>query len=456
MNSILKNIGISIPEILLPAKDIDMTKWSVIACDQYTSNINYWRDLKNFINASPSTLNLIYPEVYLESESESERETRISKIKMNMDKYTDEGIIENIGPGFILIDRQTPDTVSRKGLLLSVDLDKYDFSVGSHSLIRATECTVTDRLPPRIKIRQNASLELPHVMLLIDDPKKTIIEALFDVKENFTKVYDFDLSKNGGHVNGYIINSEEAILHITTAFANLAAKENFILKYGVPENTDILLFAVGDGNHSLATAKVCWDNIKQDLSDNEIENHPARYALVEVINIHDRGLQFEPIHRVLFNVDPYDLIDFIVEDSFNISLDAHCINFVNFEDMKSNLGGLSFDSSSQVVPYVFDNTAGAIIIKNPENKLATATLQNILDEYIKLNPKAKIDYIHGEDTVIKLGNQQGNIGFFLPVIDKSDFFKAIILDGIMPRKTFSMGEADEKRFYLESKKIINT
>lgn len=453
MNSILKNIGISIPEILLPTKDIDMTKWSVIACDQYTSDINYWKNLKDFVSSSPSTLNLIFPEVYLESETESEKINRISRIKMNMDKYTDEGIIENIGPGFILIDRQTPETTSRKGLLISVDLDKYDFSADSKSMIRATERTVTDRLPPRIKIRKDASLELPHVMLLIDDPKKTLIETLFDQKEKYTKVYDFDLSKNSGHISGYFINSDEAITLITTAFEGLVEKSTFISKYGVPENTEVLLFAVGDGNHSLATAKVCWNNIKQNLSPEEIENHPARYALVEVVNIHDRGLNFKPIHRVLFNVDPYDLIDFIVEDSFNMSIDAHCINFVNFEDMKSNLSGLSFNLSSQVIPYVFDDTAGAIIIKHPSTKLTTATLQNILDEYVKTKPKIKIDYIHGEDTVIKLGNLQGNMGFFLPVIDKSDFFKAILFDGIMPRKTFSMGEADEKRFYLESKKI---
>jgi hypothetical protein len=306
-------------------------------------------------------------------------------------------------------------------------------------LIRATEGTVLDRLPPRIKIRQNAPIELPHIMVLIDDPHKTVIEPLAEKAAQLEKLYDFELMMNGGSIKGYRVSEESDISAIADALAKLAQKEVFSDKYAIDSTRDILLFAVGDGNHSLASAKGHWENLKMCLSPEEQQTNPARYALVELVNVHDEGLAFEPIHRVLFNVDPADIIKEFTAFYGKTGCSGHncCCSGANVHSFK----------------YVTATGEGTVAIENPVSNLEVGTLQAFLDSYMKEHPEVKIDYIHGEEVVTKLVSQAGNMGIYLPSMNKTDLFKTVILDGALPRKTFSMGEADEKRFYLECRKI---
>ncbi|AEV69391.1 DUF1015 domain-containing protein [Acetivibrio clariflavus] len=446
--SYFEKIGVKIPTVLLPKKDIDMTKWSVIACDQYTSEPEYWAKVESIVGDSPSALKLTFPEVYLESGNSEER---ITKINSTMEKYIKENILEAHGPCFIYVDRKTSHTPSRKGLIIAIDLEKYDYSPGSQSLIRATEGTVIERLPPRIKIREKASLELPHVMLLIDDPEKTVIEPLAEKADSFEKVYDFDLMMNSGHIKGYKIDDEETIGSILSALEKLADPDTFRKKYSVGTDKDVLLFAVGDGNHSLATAKAHWELIKNSCLPRELESHPARYALVEVVNVHDSGLTFEPIHRVVFNINPDELLDSMV--SFYKDENCSYRKLSSMESILNELQALNSNKHSHAIGFCTNEGFGIIEVANPSRNLEVGTLQAFLDVYIKHNNDIKVDYIHGEDAVLKLGTQKQNIGFFLPKMSKHDLFKTVILDGVLPRKTFSMGEADEKRFYLECRKI---
>jgi len=441
-------LGVKIPTVLLPKKGTDMTKWSVVACDQYTSQPEYWAEVEKIVGDNPSTLKMTFPEVYLE---DGDSEERISQINSTMERYIRENVLEAHGPCFIYVDRKTSHTPSRKGLIMAVDLEKYDYSVGSQTLIRATEGTVIERLPPRIKIREKASLELPHVMLLIDDPEKSVIEPLAEKAETLVKVYDFDLMMDSGHLRGYKVDDEETIAGILSALEKLADPDTFQKKYSVGRDKGVLLFAVGDGNHSLASAKGHWENVKRNCTAQELENHPARYALVEVVNVHDSGLTFEPIHRVVFNVNPDDLLNNMVNFLGNENCSYRKMN--SMESIFTELQALRSNNHTHSIGFCTCEGFGVIEVANPSRNLEVGTLQAFLDHYVKNSKEVKIDYIHGEDVVLKLGTQKGNIGFFLPKMSKHDLFKTVILDGVLPRKTFSMGEADEKRFYLECRKI---
>lgn len=442
-----EQIGVHVPTILLPAKNVDLAKWAVVACDQYTSQPDYWENVKTFIGDSPSTLNLILPEVYLESEH---REQMIKDINRTMDAYLDRGILVEQNPGFILIDRENAHGVSRRGLLVALDLEQYDYSADAQTLIRATEGTILDRLPPRIQVRQNASLETPHIMVLIDDPEKTVIEPLFT--KNLRKVYDADLMMNGGHIQGYMIDDESLIRDIAACLARLADQEAFNRKYSVSQK-NIFLYAMGDGNHSFATAKAIWENLKKAAPDKAlIMNHPARYALVELVNIHDTGLDFEPIHRVVFNVEPQDLIDAMQSFYVKQGSEFSCRHYRTKEEMDRDMQQQKRENT-HLIAFVTEKQYGLAIITNPRVTLEAETLQSFLDEYMQKKKSARIDYIHGAAVVTELGSKPGAIGFYLPAISKHALFKSIILDGALPRKTFSMGEADDKRFYLECRKI---
>ncbi len=289
---IISDIGIQIPQVYLPKAGADLNKWAVIACDQFTSEPEYWRDAEKIVGNAPSTLNLTFPEVHLEKDGAEER---IKNIQVAMKKYMDEGILQP-RDGFIYVER-TVSGKTRKGVMLCLDLERYDYNKGSSSLIRATEGTIVDRLPPRIKIRQGAAMELPHILVLIDDPHHSVIEPLRAAKSKFEKLYDFDLMLGSGHLAGYAVNAEFEN-KIVEALRGLASPETFAAKYGIGKDKPVLLFAMGDGNHSLATAKAIWEKMKPQVG----MDHPARYALVEIENVHDDGLEFEPIHRVLFNI----------------------------------------------------------------------------------------------------------------------------------------------------------
>lgn len=450
MKKRFEKIGVHIPSVLLPNKDIDLTKWAVVACDQYTSQPEYWAEADRYAGSSPSALRLILPEVYLDGEDSTER---INNINSTMDKYLSENILVEQSPGFILIDRQTSHAPSRKGIVMAVDLEKYDYSKGSQSLIRATEGTVIERLPPRIRIRENAAVELPHIMVLIDDPDRTVIEPLFDAATSQKPLYDFELMLSGGHIRGYKLENSGLLSKMLAALEKLANPELFQNKYGVGPGKGILLFAVGDGNHSLASAKALWEKLKNELPAAELENHPARYALVEVVNVHDAGLEFEPIHRVVFNIDSEHLLDSMADYFKAHGSSCEYREFDTEQALKAEIQSQSGDNRSHQFSFVTGNTFGLVKVRNPRYNLEVGTLQSFLDEYIKKKPEAKIDYIHGEDVTNSLSSKAGNMGFLLPVMNKNELFKTVILDGVLPRKTFSMGEADEKRFYLECRKI---
>ncbi len=436
---IISDIGIQIPQVYLPKPGIDPQKWAVIACDQFTSEPEYWNDVEKIVGDAPSTLRLTFPEVYLEGEGGDER---IKNIQAAMKKYMDEGILQP-HDGFVYVERKTLHGKTRKGLMLCLDLERYDYNKGSSSLIRATEGTIIDRLPPRIKIREGAMLEFPHILVLIDDPNKTVIEPLTEARSKFQKLYDFDLMLGSGHLAGYAVDADFEN-KVVEALRGLAKSETFAAKYDVSKDLPVLLFAMGDGNHSLATAKAIWEKIKAEVG----MDHPARYALVEIENVHDEALEFEPIHRVLFGLKK----DIFAEMQSHFGTNYKYTAVVNGVEMTQRVDAAS--GENQLVGVVGGGQQfGVIEISHPSTNLAVGTIQAFLDPFVKNGGAEKIDYVHGEDVVERLSLQSGNIGFYLAGMHKNELFKTVILDGALPRKTFSMGEAKEKRFYMEARKI---
>lgn len=399
---------IKAPHILLPKEGIDMNAWAVIACDQFTSQLDYWDDVEKIVADKASTLRMMFPEAYLGKVNEEEY---ISKTNKTIEQYLVDGTLVDQGECFILVDRSTPDVKRRLGLIISIDLEDYSYQKGVKSLIRASEATIVERIPPRLKIRQDASVELPHILFLFDDKKRAIIENLYANREHFEKVYDFDLMKNGGHIKGYKIKDTAPIIN---QFENL-----------LKENNNGLLFIVGDGNHSLATAKAHWDKIKVSLNEKERVNHPARYALVEALNIYDEGLIFEPIHRVVFNPDN---------------------DFIN--GLKQSLKGCNKS-------YIYSLANGKEEISIPSSgPEAYEIVQTYIDSYFKNHSNTSVDYIHDESHTIEVAKaHRGSVAIIMPALSKDDIFAYIAKNKVLPRKAFSMGHAVEKRYYLESKRI---
>lgn len=386
-------------DILIPKKDFE--KWSVVACDQYTSEPDYWEQVKSFIGDTPSALNIVLPEVYLSKDNSS----RINSINENMQQYLNDEVFDEIKDSFVYVERTLKNGQLRRGIVGLIDLDDYSYVKGEKALIRATEATVLERIPPRVEIRRDAPIEMPHIMLLIDDPQKTVIEPLTDKTANFEKLYDFKLMQDSGSIKGFAVNG------------NTADEISSLLEKLIENTDDKMLFAVGDGNHSLATAKECYSINKTEAS---------KYALVEVVNIHDESLQFEPIYRVVFGVNPEQIINDFVE----------------------KCGGEYYGADAQKFTCVYGENVREISVK-PTGKLAVATLQKYLDE----NPQGETDYIHGEDVVYKLCKAENTVGFIFSGMQKNELFDAVKQDGALPRKTFSMGHAEDKRFYLEARKL---
>ena len=438
---IFEDIGIQIPRVYLPNAGTDLTKWAVIACDQFTSQPEYWQKVDELVGDAPSTLKLVLPEVFLEKPGEAER---IQHIQSSMRAYLDEGILQP-REGLIYVERSVAGR-TRKGIVLCLDLEHYDYTKGSTSLIRATEGTSVERLPARMKIRQGAALELPHILVLIDDPMCTVIESLAQAKPGLERLYDFELMLGSGHLRGYGV-SEALEAQIIGSLRKLAQPEVFSAKYSIGTDKPVLLFAMGDGNHSLATAKAVWEKMKPQVG----MDHPARYALVEIENVHDEGLDFESIHRVLFGLKKniYAAMQLYFGSNFSHTAVANAQKMI--EQVEHAIG------LKQAIGIISDGgwpSYGVVEISHPSSNLPVGTLQTFLDAFIKDGGADKIDYVHGEDVVCQLGGQPGNAGFYVPGMDKSDLFKTIILDGALPRKTFSMGGAKEKRFYMEARKII--
>lgn len=417
--------GFGPADILLP-QNCDLTKWSVVACDQYTSQNDYWERVAQTVGDAPSTLKLILPESQLE---DGHFEEHVTDINRTMDAYLEQGLFRTLPNALIYVERWLDNKKLRRGLVGVVDLECYDYNAGSSSLIRATEGTVITRLPPRVAVRRNASLELPHIMVLVDDPDKQLIEHLTYETDRMEEVYDFDLMERGGHITGYLV-PEDLQADVCEILNTLARPHDFARKYDA-KGKPVLLFAIGDGNHSLAAAKAAYEEKKQHTPQEQWADLPARYALVELVNLHDESLEFEPIHRVCFDVDADELM----------------------KDFLAAYPGAHYgEGEGHTITYVFDTEVGKITIPKPTAQLPVGTLQDFLDQWMQTH-SGRIDYVHGDDVTWELGRKPGNIGFLLPAMGKDELFKTVIFDGALPRKTFSMGEAHDKRFYLEARKI---
>lgn len=401
---------------------VNGSRWATLACDQFTSEPEYWERAYEIVNGSPSALNIILPEAYL-----SETEQRIEKINSTMKEYLTDVLVCHKN-SMIYVERVQSDGKIRRGIVGAVDLEEYDYSKGSESLIRATEGTVLDRIPPRVRIRRDAEIELPHIMILIDDTDKTVIEPICDRAKAYETAYDFDLMLGGGHITGKFIPSED-IDRINAALSELATSDKMLEKYGI--NSAPLLFAMGDGNHSLATAKALYEEIKAEIGD-AAKNHPARYALCEIVNLHDDALEFEPIYRVVFGVEP---------EKFIAELKDYAEKLCGAEDIQ------------QRIDYEYGNVRGQIIVKSPECQLTVGTVQQFIDGYIKTHEGVKVDYIHGLDSTHALAQKENAVGLTFDGMQKDQLFRTVICDGALPRKTFSMGHAEDKRYYIECRKI---
>ena len=403
-------------DILIP-RNVPMEKWSVIACDQFTSDPAYWQRVRQTAGDGPSTVHLILPEAELGSASEADT---VKAINAAMERYLKEEVFAVYPDSYVYVERTLADGSVRPGLLGAVDLECYDYHAGSVSPIRATEKTVLERIPPRQRVRKDAAIELPHVLMLCDDDEKTLIEPVAAIRDSLPLLYDFELMEQGGHIRGWLVQGDAAKAFDERFAAFAAGIES---KYA--DLNGSVLLAVGDGNHSLATAKSCYEALKQAKPDMDLSNHPARYSLVELENIHDPSQTFAPIHRIIMDT--------------------------NAEKLLSDLAGVCADGG-YAVQWVIGQKTGTVYLDKVRGELAVAVLQEFLDQWLAEN-SGVIDYIHGDDEVKELAQKENAIGFLLPAMEKHQLFRGVIAGGALPRKTFSMGHAREKRYYLEGRKI---
>ena len=398
-------------DILVP-NGCEHEKWSVVACDQFTSEREYWHKLERYVGDAKSMLKLIFPEAYLEDD---DKEERIENINRTMREYLDGGVFKTLKDSFIVCKRTTASGVSRLGIVLAIDLEDYCFTHPSHAYVRSTEGVVLDRIPPRLKIRQDAPVELPHIMLLIDDRKHRVIEPIWEGRADLEKVYDFDLNMGGGHLEGYRIDAQKVI----DVFDKYVDSVQDL--YG--EKTNDFIFAVGDGNHSLATAQAHWNRIKEGLTDAQKAVHPARFALCEVENLHDDGIVFEPIHRFVFGAKE----DFI--------------------------GYLQTALSGEKTIEAFDKNGNYTLKVDRVGAKAIKDIQDAIDAYLKEHSECSVDYIHGIEHLKDVAAHNVGVAIAMPKIEKDELFGYVLKNGTLCRKAFSMGEAEEKRYYFEAKKI---
>ena len=399
------------------------TKWACVACDQYTSEREYWRAARAYVDGTPSTLDMMLPEAYLDMEN-----VAIPQINGRMREYLENGVLECHKNSMIYLERVQSDGKVRRGIVGAVDLEEYNYNKGSTTITRATEGTVLERIPPRVAIRRGAAIEMPHIMILIDDKDRTVVEPIAAKAESYKKAYDFDLMAKSGHVTGYYVD-EGDFDKINEALNNLCADGVMQEKYGV--DAPALLFAIGDGNHSLASAKALYEEIKAEIGAEAAANHPARYALCEIVNLHDEALEFEPIYRVAFGVDRAEFV----------------------KGLEAYLDSCNGDGEAQSFELVIGEESKIVKCENPTAQLPVGTLQTFLDEYVKSHEGVVIDYIHGIESTKTLSKKENAVGMLFDGMSKDMLFKTVICDGALPRKTFSMGHAADKRFYIECRKI---
>ena len=436
-----KNVTIiKTPKMLLPNASVDMSKWAVIACDQYTSNKAYWDKVEALVGDAPSTLHITFPEYYL---GKIDEEKKIAAIQAEERRYLAEDLFD-VHEGMILVERHIDNGI-RWGLMLAIDLEDYDFTKTSTSWIRATEGTVAERIPPRVKIREGAPLEVPHILVLVDDSEKKLIEPLIAQKDKMKKLYDFDLMMNSGHITGYSLAEPEYEEHIYNVIAELQSDETITKKYGPACDRNRILFAIGDGNHSLATAKTIWEVHKAEWG----MDHPARYALVEIENLHDPAQHFEPIHRAIFGTKESAVTMFETELGGKIRIEPAVDAQAMIEAVNAVPDG------TQAFGILEKGKAFVAAFAEAPSVICVGSIQQLLDKFLAEGKYEKIDYIHGAQDLIDISGGQDVSAFYLPPVSKNGFFQGIIHDGALPRKTFSMGEAHEKRFYIESQQVLD-
>jgi hypothetical protein len=453
MNTIeerLAALGTAIPDILLPRPGIDLSKWAVIACDQFTQDPSYWEAVAKTVGASPSTLNLIYPELYL---AEPRREERIQAIHHSMASYIGKGVLSDPFQGCVYVERSSSQRQCRRGLVLAIDLERYDWRGDSRPLIRSTEGTVPERLPPRMAIRRAAPLETPHRLLLIDDDTNSLIPALGEQAKKGKLLYQTPLMLGSGEISGWALDNEVGWQVLAEGLEELARRS--ATRYGSLGGSAVdepFLFAVGDGNHSLATAKAVWDEHKAAHPDSaDLDRHPARYALVEVENIYDPGIAFEPIHRVVFDFSLEEIRSALEELPGFSSRDA---------DGPEELSRLVASPAAGNRYGLIDKSRSVLVEATATTGIATEALQPLLDRIVDragLSGKNAIDYIHGENELFRIAGASGErpaVGILLPPVKKPGLFQTVAGSGPLPRKSFSMGEAEEKRFYLECRRLF--
>lgn len=418
-------------DILLPFEKADLEKWAVVACDQYTSEPEYWHQVEGIVKDSPSTLRMILPEAFLE---QPDVEAKIVQTHNKMDEYL-KNILTRTVNGYVYIEREIAPGIIRQGLVGQIDLENYSYQAGAKTKIRPSEGTVISRIPPRLNMRKGASLELPHILMLIDDRENTVIEPLSTKKQHMNQLYDINLMQDGGNIKAWAVDGQQDIEQIGKALLNLDSDKDFIKKYNVNETEPSFVAVVGDGNHSLAAAKAYWEEVKKTIPSNEQPGHPARYCLVELSNIQSPANIIEPIHRVLFNVEADSLL--------------------RFAAMKASEVGAALlpeGGIGQKFVVLNGNETVELVVRDSPNPIEAGTLEDLLNAYTEKHPGVGIDYVHGDDSVKALV-ANGAIGILLPALAKESLFLGVALGGVLPKKSFSMGHANQKRYYLESRKI---
>lgn len=418
-------------DILLPAAGVPLDPWACIAVDQFTSQPEYWQRAEHLADGKPSTLHIVLPEAYLGTPQEAER---LESIRRTMEEYRKTVLTRKVH-GYVYVERTQMDGTVRQGLVGAVDLDAYDYAKGSKPAIRPSESTVVERIPPRLKVRRGATLETPHVMMLADDADCTLIEPIGLMKNQLPPLYDGELMLGGGHLRGWAVEDPALIAGIDAALAALADPAAFARRWPAAKGQQPMVLAVGDGNHSLATAKAYWEELKPTLSEEQRRTHPARWCLAEVCNVHSPAIEIEPIHRVVFGVGAKELY---------AALDAW--------DQQQ---GSSTTMSDQRLRLADAHGESAVALANPPAPLTVGSVEAFLADFLPAHPGVTVDYIHGESTALALASDPAKpaTAILLPDFAKADLFKGVVLGGVLPRKTFSMGHAEEKRYYIECRRI---
>ena len=420
--------------ILLPDANTPLEQWACVACDQFTSEPEYWAKAEAIAAGVPSTLHLVLPEAYLETETPAQRAQRIANIQAEMLRCRAQLLTRAVN-GYVYVERTEQSGRIRQGLVGVVDLEAYSYEKGALPMIRPSESTVVERIPPRMEVRAGAALELPHVMMLADDAACTLVEPIGLAKEDLPKLYEGELMLGGGHIAGWAVEDPALIAQIDAAVAVLQSQAAFDAKYPAAAGGTPLALAVGDGNHSLATAKACWQQLKATLPAEQQLTHPARYCLAEVCNVHSAAIEIEPIHRVIFGAQAAE-----VRAALADYCAAHSLQ-------------LGEGAGEQSFTFVAADSTEPLHFAAPNHPLTVGTVDGFVFDFLAKNPTAKVDYIHGEGSVAALCREKGGVGLLMPPFDKSDIFKGVVLGGVLPRKTFSMGHAEEKRYYLEARAI---